>query len=122
MTHFEIYLLTRLDSVDCAFAIIFGITLIPLFLSVFAFINGKAAGCEERVGIAKKGIVRCVLVIGCCMFLDILIPSTKEAAFIYAVPKMMNSEIAKELPSEMKEIKDLALEYVREQLAEKAKK
>lgn len=117
MTGWMIYLWTRLDVVNgfciAGFVIsliIFGISL-PLFDE-----SGDIDFWWKKIG--KK------MIFTFCLFsmLFIVIPTKKDAAMIYVIPKIAQSETFNALSNETPEITRLALEALKETLQDATKR
>lgn len=86
MTHMFMYWFTRLDALDSAFVFLTIATAIATCVSLLY-------GCIDE----KLDVVRKAIKIGLPLFLlfglaTILTPTTKEAAVIYLIPKIVNNE------------------------------
>jgi MFS superfamily sulfate permease-like transporter len=99
ITMFDVWLFTRLDTIKH----------VSCFLSGFMFVTAIFWGCayifEERmVGWCKKHklfIRGYIVVFLVTTVLAVLMPSTKEAAAIYLIPKIVNNEDVQELPGKL---------------------
>lgn len=117
MEWWQMYLFTRLDvlsNLGQIFGGLFGV------LSVFwiAFYVGSMAlegpdeGKETRnalkawVWVPKSAVI--------FLLLGLLMPTKEDVAMIYIVPKIANSEIAKELPEDLKMLKDMGIEKLKD--------
>lgn len=116
ITSNQVYWITRLDGIQNAFKTICGVSLTTLMLLIFALLI---------IPIPEKDqdkIKRSISYIFCLLFLAgsssgvaaLLVPTTKEAATIYLLPKLVNSEfVQKELPAESREAYGLFKEYLK---------
>lgn len=90
VTSFDIYLFTRLDNVNGFFAITIFLSFIVLIVLGLAVWD---CGCYEED--KKKSLVKYlklnISVLFICIFGAVFVPSTKEAAAMYVVPKLYNS-------------------------------
>lgn len=113
MEWWHIYLFTRLDSLNELFkaiTIIGGIILLCVS-SILPIANSEME--EENWSALLRGIklLAVIWVIG--LFTFIAIPTQKEAAAIYLIPKLANSEFAKEaekIPTDTAKLLRLKLE------------
>ncbi len=115
MTYFEAYLLTRLDALNvlgrgCLF---FGI-----MISLMAFIVYCAnQDPDDDKEVIMKTIIQKifkfsipVLLLG--IFLATFTPTTKEAAFIYIAPAIVNNEDLQKTVKQLPELSNLGMEYL----------
>jgi len=97
MTEFDLYLLTRLDSLQCLFA---GITVVSVLGFIVSLITmgmwydslGKHTGLIEIWKKIRKYTFISVAVFVFGVLGSITIPSTKEMIAILFVPKIVNNE------------------------------
>lgn len=101
MTHFDAYLLTRLDSLNSFFALM---VVGGLFGAFFAFLFDS----DE-----SDKVIKVLLII---FFFGIvgktLTPSSKEAAFIYIAPAIVNNEDLQKTVKQLPELSNLGMEYL----------
>lgn len=131
ITEKDLYWLTRLDGIRDALhgvCFVFGILSVVVVWGWIAFYIGAVSEysfSEWYEGVKNKikvfiGISSLVLGLFTCTWIAIvLVPSTKEAAFIYLTPKIVNSTFVQELPKDALDIKTLAMDYVKEKLKDK---
>lgn len=67
---------------------------------------------EAAVEMCKEITKRTKWIIITCLFVTVLLPSQKEIAAIVILPKIVNSEIAQDLPGDFKEMYELAKDYI----------
>jgi hypothetical protein len=136
MTSFQVYMFTRLDHLIgllqfwgpfCTW-----VGSLLFLLSVFILpICVRAANTTERSGYTPPEVkptskrqlkfmkscdrttLRLLLLGVFFCFITPLIPTKQEAAVIYLLPKICNSEIAQELPGDLKSLYDMAKEYLK---------
>ncbi len=96
MTHWDVYWFTRLDSLVTVFQVLLitGIVgLVPFIICLITEYGDYGDDKQKKIinwlKVLLSGLVFSML---CLMF----IPTTKEAAAIYLLPKIANSEFAKE--------------------------
>jgi hypothetical protein len=82
-----------------------GIIILSIFWKVF---NSE---CDERLaaGVAKwiRGLIVTLLI---CIVMAIFIPSTKELAAIYLIPKIVNNEQVQQVPDAALKLLNLKME------------
>ena len=112
-----IYLWTRLDVVN-GFCIAGLITSMIVFGASLALFDGNDELDSWWGKVGKKTIF------ALCLFsmLLIVIPTKKDAAMIYVIPKIAQSETFNALSNETPEITRLALEALKETLQDATKK
>ena len=119
MSGWLIYIWTRLNYINAFFLLAFAGCIL------LAFVNGMCATnehdkkeSEELEKTAKKHFIRSLIpIIFFC-----LMPSQKEAAMIYVIPQMAQSETFNAISKETPEITKLALEALKETLQGMTKK
>lgn len=108
ITGWQIYWITRLDNIGLFFVVMSSISVIGLFALIPFWLEDW---------IYKK---RATLIISVLFFmfmgLSVLIPSTKEMAFIVLMPKIANSTFVDGLPGELLQLKELSIQYMEEKL------
>lgn len=124
MTYFEAYLLTRLDGFSSFF---YMISLISGFVAIMAVIffvlniEGDNRSCyseastRSSIFLAKISLTATTVFI-LAVLLYKLIPTSKEAAFIYIAPSIVNNEDLQKTVGKIPEISGLGLEYLSEVL------
>lgn len=126
MTYFQAYVLTRLDGLldlFSTFEVISGIFLVLCgffcFVSVIAESDweGFKPGRKKAIYIAKC-LIGCFII---CSFLKALTPTTKEAAFIYIAPAIVNNQDIQKTIKKVPELSGLGLEYLGEVLRQEIK-
>ncbi len=132
MTYFDAYLLTRLDSFKELFEVfvfsailIVGINFITQLICVA---NHGFAFSKEDEGVwttrAKKVFSYFKFTIPFLVIVLIfksLIPTTKEAAFIYIAPAIVNNQDVRKTIKKLPELSGLGLEYLGEILKQEIK-
>lgn len=98
MEWWHIYLFTRLDvilSVTNGLILITVIgTIITNFIYIFPVCEGDIP--KDHVRPYKKANIFAAMCIGLLLFIKVVIPTQKEAAAIYLLPKLAKSEFASE--------------------------
>ena len=132
MTYFQAYLLTRLDPFLALFS---GLATIALIIIIINFIaqlialamRGESCGEPEttknnllckKVASYFKITVPLFIVI---LTIKSLIPTTKEAAFIYVAPAIVNNQDLQKTITKLPELSGLGLEYLGEILKQEIK-
>lgn len=132
MTHFEAYLLTRLDSVTgflnflsvicVGFLFIAGISYIFQATDRSRFNSEKENEHLDNIKSKSTHLIKYALPsLIVIVFLNSLIPNTKEAAFIYIAPKIVNNQDLQESLEKIPELSKLGLEYLSETLKKEIK-
>ena len=126
MTYFEAYILTRLDPLKSLFSsasagllsllIIFGIIyLISWFIVAIEQLQNTEANKINKI--IKKTILFFIVPVVCLSYLvKTLIPTTKEMAFIYIAPAIVNNKDVQKTIQKIPELSGLGLEYLTETL------
>jgi hypothetical protein len=118
MTSLMVYLWTRADivvNISFGFAFLFGIITALCGLELLD-------GYENDACMLKKCFKGLLISFILCMLTVIVVPSKKDIAMIYVIPKMANSQTFKELSDSTPEITKLALEALKETLQGMTKK
>lgn len=129
MTYFEAYILTRLDPLKSLFLslsnkgigvlIIFFLIFFTFFLPTESFIDQEK---DQQAMIKKIKNVFFFLIIPlyCLSFIiATLIPTSKEMAFIYIAPAIVNNTDVQKTIQKIPELSGLGLEYINELLKTK---
>lgn len=122
MTSLMIYLWTRADivvNISFGFAFLFGIV---SALCGFGFLTAISEGDEDAARLLKKVLKGLFTAFILCMISGIVVPSKKDIAMIYIIPKMAQSETFNAISKETPEITKLALEALKETLQGMTKK
>jgi len=105
MTHFEMYLITRLDGVCTLFG---GLLTAGLTATIIGgiIIAGSSISCSKEQGAREGRVGRRMAMWGALTSvifgsLLTLIPTTQDMALIYAVPAIVNNEDVQALPPEL---------------------
>lgn len=113
MTYFEAYLLTRLDVINCFFEIVLALgSFFGFFLLMGYYLN---------FGKKKSPAIFYVLFVLFFAAGKILIPTTKQAAFIYIAPAIVNNKDIQDSLKKIPELTNLGLQYLGETLKEQKK-
>ena len=117
MTYFQAYLLTRLDSFNGLFVggIMLGVLI--LTLSTCPLFSEGEKYKKYQTKLVASGF--CFLMI--FSLLKALIPTTKEAAFIYIAPAIINNQDVQKTIKKLPELSGLGLEYLSEILKEEVR-
>lgn len=124
MTSLMIYLWTRLDPILAA--VIIG-TIASGLLGALCSIGYSVeistySGETDDAKFCKQIVKKCFPVFVVCALLWVFVPSQKDAAMIYVIPKMAQSETFNAISKETPEITKLALDALKETLQGMAKK
>ena len=115
MTNLTIYLWTRLDIL---------LTLSILTTCISIVLLGAIVGCTDETPQKDKRrwIRNLSITLILSLLFAVLIPSKKDAAMIYVIPKMAQSETFNEISKNTPEITKLALDALKETLQSMSKK
>lgn len=129
MNYLGIYLLTKMDSFKCFFDRVTGIFIILfVILSVFNFIYA-AIRAEDRyehtfieyfkeiLQTTKLPLLFVAMIVS--MFITTLVPTTKQAAFIWVAPQIIENGAVKDTVKNIPELTKLGTEYLKELLKDK---
>lgn len=115
MSAWEVYLFTRLSAVNIISVIllvVFGLT--GFLLTLFGFIEEE----PEQKKLGKWSL----FIAGISMLLLVIIPTTKEAAAIYLIPKLINNEQVQKIPENAAKLLNAKLdEWIEDSLGKKEK-
>lgn len=116
MDYFLMYLLVKLDAIHNTMRILDAIAISIVFI---LFIVSLAAICsnynEEYIKTLKKSLNRAIIFTSITWFLSIAIPTTKEVAVIYVIPKIVNNEQVQELgKNSLDALVNLSKEWIEE--------
>lgn len=128
MSGFMLYLFTRLDSFCSLLSGLAAVSIICLFVLsmlylIFKKLDGRYYDAEEEryVKVYEKHIKKLLRLVFILATLKMLIPSSKEAALIYVIPKLSNSEITDKLKKDVPDIYNLAMEAIKEKIIDSSK-
>lgn len=118
LTPSDVYWITRLDNFGCIGWIVIFICIVVAVCFIVntdweALDNEKSYAYEDS-RLKLKYIKRCGLVLAVTVGILAFIPSTKEAAMMYALPKVVNSEVVKE---DIPELYELGIKAAKEWLS-----
>ena len=129
MTYFEAYILTRLDPLKSLFLSLSNqgigvlIILFTIFFTIFLLtVSLKDLKEEQQRKIRKiKNIFFFLIIPLYCLSFIIatLIPTSKEMAFIYTAPAIVNNKDVQKTIQKIPELSGLGLEYINELLKTK---
>lgn len=132
MSYFGIYLLTKLDSFKSLFNAISAACCIALVISTAASLIYSLVKSDEYYGdkdktlfdhlkLAVQGFKLKFIIISTLVVMSInaLIPSTKQAAFIYIAPQIIENGAVKDTIKNIPELAKLGTDYLKELLQEK---
>ena len=126
MTYLEAYILTRLDPLKSLFSSASaGLTTLLIIFGIIYAISWIVIAIEQLQNtevnkinkIIKKTILFLIIPVAClsCL-LKTLIPTTKEMAFIYIAPAIVNNKDVQKTIQKIPELSGLGLEYLTETL------
>tara|TARA_R110000868_G_scaffold85668_2_gene240819 strand:- start:591 stop:1007 length:417 start_codon:yes stop_codon:yes gene_type:complete len=123
MTYFQAYLLTRLDAFQHLFGTLEQAAILLIVVNGVAQIISLAIAMmaqeeEKKVASYFKITIPLFIVI---LVIKSLIPTTKEAAFIYVAPAIVNNKNIQKTIKKLPELSGLGLEYLGEILKQEIK-
>ncbi len=110
MTVFDVYLITILDNIKycCKGAITFSI----ICLAISFIIWGIATISDNIHAVVRYRFftIICAILLTFSTILTMLAPSSKQMAVIYIIPKIVNNQTVRELPSHLMKLLDRYIE------------
>jgi hypothetical protein len=127
ITSWDIYWITRLDSIGCLIGIsiivaIILLAVIAIFYPLFVdeYNSNKDIGRHSKT--YRVALISLSIGIVSLALLGTFIPSTKEFAAIYLIPKIANNEQMKKIPDNAVKLLNAKMEeYINETLTKKDK-
>lgn len=119
ITSWDIYWITRLDKVYCFFTVFFILCAISIFIALVIWFQCQMDEDNPLAVPTIKGFLKktCIgLFTG--LLLWVFIPSTKQAAAILVLPKIINNQQLQQIPDK---VMQLGLEWLEELKPTKAK-
>lgn len=125
MTYFEAYILTRLDPLKSLFsgasAGLMSLLIIFCFTFAICWLINTVDNLGERGDAIEKSLKKIILFLIVPIFCVVslikdLIPTTKEMAFIYIAPAIVNNKDVQKTIQKIPELSGLGLEYLTETL------
>jgi hypothetical protein len=116
MTHFEAYLLTRLDTLSGFFVIISVISAICFIGNIFLYLDQWDEDKKSKIKPTIKYFALSMLTSGIFV---VSIPSKKEMAFIYIAPAIVNNQDFQKTVKQLPELSNLGMQYLNDILKEK---
>jgi len=120
----DVYWIMRLDGIKEGLTALFPIGLFLLFISGFLTVACWVNDDKNELPIKKA--VKCYIAIASIwaffMLSNLFIPTTREAATIFVLPRVANSKmVMEEIPKEAREIYGLAKQWFEKSVKEKGK-
>jgi hypothetical protein len=117
MTGWEIYWITRFDGIHTMATVTAILACMCLLMTIVAWFNWEDVHKDVKAAL-RRWIPGVAVLFVLAVITVTIVPTTKEAAAIYILPKIINSEFASEtLPADMRELYKLAIEAVKAKLA-----
>lgn len=113
MDYFLLYLILRLDAISNAGVVFTVIT--GIIFAVTLLIIALNYGDEEAKDFTKPWAVCFGVSFAITLFLAVMVPSTKQAAVVYCLPKIINNEQVQKVPDNLLR---LANRWIDDQIAE----
>ena len=109
MTHFEMYLFTRLDNL-CTVLCVTAFSLIVVLIVLIVFHGVSKMDYDDDVAEkCLRGFKKTLLPAVVFVLLAVAVPTQKEAAAIYLVPKLVNNEHVQDIAGKSLDILTLKL-------------
>lgn len=122
MTYTFVYLLTRLDSLNNyleALSIISLAGIIIIGLAALILFRAEKINIYTKI---KKYLFGFIIALFISSSIQLIVPTTKEAAVIYLLPKIINNEEVQKIPDNIFKLLNTKMEeWTNEQLGEKSK-
>jgi len=106
LTHFQMYLITRVDAISFMLFMYGAFSLAAGF--VFTLI--QATTKDARDWVTKVRSKRIALIGGLSLFLCAMLPSKSDISLIYTVPAIVNNQDVQSIPSELAKLARVKLE------------
>ena len=120
MSYKFVYLLTRLDAVNTYIEGMSVISIIAISIIGLVIIICFAAEEMNIYPKVKKFLFAFIIMLFVSSSLQIIVPTTKEAAVIYLLPKMANNEDVQKIPQNAFKLLNTQMEkWLKEQTGEK---
>lgn len=124
---FWYYLLAKLNDFNCVASLVCAVSSVLWIVSFFLSLSDPDEWCfEENKSAAKKLRKAGQSLYGTCRLLTLitlawitLVPSTKQAAFIWIAPQIVENGAVKDTVKNIPELTKLGTEYLKELLKEK---
>lgn len=120
MTYFEIYLLTRLDEIQGTASVLAWLAVIYALIITSLSFAIEDSDSELRLKFRKNlhiKFTQIIFIISCA--LSIIVPTTKEAAFIYIAPAIVNNQDLQKTVKQLPELSNLGMQYLNDILKQK---
>lgn len=118
MTHFELYLLTRLDGIGVVFSILFFLLIVASIITSIWWGFAIHDSCDnddedvKKAGKICKRIYKATVIV---TIIAVLTPCKKDLAIIYGLEYITNNEEAKKLPDNVLKVINQELEEILEE-------
>lgn len=114
MTELQVYLWLMLDNIKVTSTVM--AAFIASFFSLTTIILYAGVHIEGKLEYKKPALIGTIIssVMILMLFCTCLIPTTKQYAAVKVLPKMVNSELVKDMQQDMPEMYQIAKEYLKE--------
>lgn len=119
---FWYYLLVKLDDFICASAIVMCLSgFLSALLSLLTVIEScdRYVNYDKEIAVKTKVLKFAIPVFFISVLFSTLIPTTKQAAFIWIAPQIVENGAVKDTVKNIPELTKLGTEYLKELLKEK---
>lgn len=110
ITPWEVYWITRLDSVNVFFICLFAVPVIMMGVCGIFIMEEELWNDEDIWPSIKKKYTIGIIISLVAIFLATLTPSTKEACVIYLIPKIANNEQVQKIPNNFAKLLNTKME------------
>ena len=121
ITESELYWILKLDDIrDLLTSCTIILCIISILLIIMTIAQTYEGALFDDIPWRKSAFARLAVYITLIVFSValVLLPSTKQMAAIKAIPAIVNSDIAKDVPSDVKALYKLGVDTLKEKLAE----
>lgn len=98
MTELHIYLLARLDFFREVLKVLLLFSFVFCFIGIVMGLNGSHRNDDNAKNTAKTMLCYSLPILLLTTILAILVPTTKQLAAIYLIPKVVNNEQVQKIP------------------------
>lgn len=115
MTHWQMYWLTRLDSIEIMRVTGLALSSVAVFILGFLWMISFSDSNEDDCKMCKRFIKIPIVIFMMCTLMLFCVPTTKQMAAIIIIPPITQNEQVKELPANLLE---LCNEWAKDQVKE----
>jgi len=112
MTHLQAYLFVLLDNIN----LLASLTLMLLILLFIGFLIVESERDDEDKVLIKRHFKWMAIMFLFTSLVSVFLPTQKQMAFIYIIPKIVNNESIQDTIKQLPELSNLGLEYLNDLL------